>query len=110
MRTILLAVFCLLAWLVPLFSAPVVRCFVYDSNKKLVAVYASPVVAKPGQFVVIVDAEAKPTTAQIDTAYASMLAVKAAAEAKPEVKTDTRLDNIEARLQAVEGKVGILPK
>ena len=93
-------------------SAPMVRCFVYDATKKLVAVSASPVVAKPGQFVILVDAEKKPTAAQIDGAYASMLARQAAAlKPKPAVQTDTRLTEIEARIKALEIKAAaVTPK
>ncbi len=107
--TAVLVVLVMLAWLAPCHSAPRVRCFVYDASKQLVAVSASPVVAQPGQFVIIVDAEKRPTAAQIETAYAGMISRETAAlKPKATVQADTKLADIEARLKAVEAAIGVI--
>ncbi len=106
----LLAAMIWIAWAAPVHARPMARCWLYDSGGKLITVSASPIVAGPGQFVVILDAEKKPTAAQIDSAKASMIkrsAVKPAA-IKPAVNTDSQLVELDKRIKALELKA--IPK
>lgn len=89
----------LVAWALLAHAGPMTRCWLYDGAGKLISVTAENVVPKAGQFVVILDAERKPTVERI---AAGKAAVQAKLSRPDKVKADTRLLEIEARLKTLE--------